>query len=910
MTSRSVYSVSIDSRSRNDDEPDNQYTVNLDRTLDRIKTIQLGSFQFQDARYAFDSVAEMNFSEPINIPADTFLSFLETTTTLTKATNARSVETREISILLPPTLNPLFGMAGDVVTTTENTGLLFGVNYYPEAGLRMRVVGADFPEDLNAIVTAGFPTDAGPLLTSTTTLAPYTTSTANAFTYATNYLSELMGGVGNKVLRHRSAGAYTSYLHAPRPTLVELFVMLNVATRDLTVRTDINDTITAATNATPIVVTTTVANGLVTGDQVVVSGVLGNTAANGTFKIVALTTSSFQLVGSVGNGAYAGGGALLSPQQLRVPATFGFNNVTNKIACAAPTRVSDNGVATVTRNLRLVGSLAALLGFNDINLNPVAEVDANPAIKRNVALKPGTFTSTELVQQTPFRMNPGDMEVAVAADRTFHYIMPVGTPDSFVFDYGLYTGQQLADFATAVLNPLPNQITVTYSATTNRFTFTHNLGLKFGLDFQQASETMRQRFGFDPIVYANQATYTSVRPAVFAVHTTAEFPLNTYDMTENTIKKQFSFHTRAPTSFYAVSGTSTSGTSAAWAPLALDALPYAQRFRVGDVLTGKRPTLSSTQAGAKAITDATNAAPIVVTTAAAHGLTTGDNLTIANVEGNTAANGTWFVTVTAATTFELDGGEGNATYTAATGDWWTNVSFVTGTQKSSATYTAVVQSVWDASTATPLITLEPTASIFSVQDAGTASRAALGTPGVTDGRIILQSDARNVFQLHFQHPEGSPDTFGFPPVAWPPSEKTILSPSTTGRQILRTLPQYDPASLSIPVSNSYTAPGTWNLLPPDYMNIVLRSNCFSNDIHTHSFRGASYPIFAKMLISFPYVNISEEMLFTAFSGHGRVRTIGIEFQNPDGSLVEFNGRPHTYSLLFTLEEDKASLTCF
>lgn len=910
MSSRSVYSVSIDSRSRNQDEADNSYTVNLDRTLDRIKTIQLGSFQFQDSRYAFDSVAQMHYSEPITIPPNTYLTFLETTTTLTKATNSVVQDARQLSILLPPTINQITGMAGDVVTTAEDTGLLFGVNYYPEVGLRMRVVGADFPEDLNAIVTPGFPTDAGPLLTSTTTVSPYTTSTSNSFTYATSYLDELMGAVGSKVLRHRSAGAYTSYLHAPKPTLVELFVMLNVATTALTTRTDINDTITGATFATPIVITTTVANGLVTGDQVVISGVLGNTAANGTFIIAALTTSSFQLVGSVGNGAYAGGGTLLSPQQLRVPATFGFNNVTNKIACSAPTRESETSVTKVTRKLTLVGSLAALIGFNDINLDPMAEVDAVAGIKRTVSLKPGTFTSTELTVETPFRMNPGDLEVVTEADRTLHYILPVGTPASFAFDYGLYTGQQLADYATAHLSPIPAQITVTYSATTNRFTFAHNIGLKFGLDFAQASETIRQRFGFDAIVYTNQSSYISVRPAVFGVDSTSEFPSNTYSMAENMIRKQFSFHTRTPASLYTVSGASTANVSATWSPLLLDALPYAHRFRVGDVLTAKRATLSSTQAGTKAITDATNAIPIVVTTAAAHGLTTGDNLTITNVGGNTATNGTWFVTVTGATTFELDGSEGNDTYIAATGDWWTNVSFVTGTQKPSATYTVVVQSVWDASTATPLLTLEPTASIFSVQDAGTVSRDSLGTPADTDGYVILQSDARNVFQLHLEHPEGSPDTFGFPPVAWPPSEKAILSPSTTGRQVLRTLPQYDPATLSIPVSNAYTAPGTWNLLPPDYINIVLRSNCFSNDIHTHSFRGASYPIFAKMLVTFPYVNVSEEMLFTAFAGHARVRTIGIEFQNPDGTLVEFNGRPHTFSLLFSLEEDKAVLPCF
>jgi hypothetical protein len=64
-----------------------------------------------------------------------------------------------------------------------------------------------------------------------------------------------------------------------------------------------------------------------------------------------------------------------------------------------------------------------------------------------------------------------------------------------------------------------------------------------------------------------------------------------------------------------------------------------------------------------AVTGATNASPIVVTTAA-HGLATGDVVTIASVGGNTAANGTFRVTVVSSTTFQLDGTTGNAAYTS------------------------------------------------------------------------------------------------------------------------------------------------------------------------------------------------------------------------------------------------------
>lgn len=70
-------------------------------------------------------------------------------------------------------------------------------------------------------------------------------------------------------------------------------------------------TITNATNATPIVVTA-VAHGLVTGDNISISGITGNTNANGYFKITRLTADTFSLqnystgADIAGNGAYGG----------------------------------------------------------------------------------------------------------------------------------------------------------------------------------------------------------------------------------------------------------------------------------------------------------------------------------------------------------------------------------------------------------------------------------------------------------------------------------------------------------------------------------------------------------------------------------------------------------------------------
>ncbi len=65
--------------------------------------------------------------------------------------------------------------------------------------------------------------------------------------------------------------------------------------------------ITGATNASPIVASSS-GHGLSTGDRVTISGVTGNTAANGTFVVTVLSSDTFSLDGSVGNGAYGAGG--------------------------------------------------------------------------------------------------------------------------------------------------------------------------------------------------------------------------------------------------------------------------------------------------------------------------------------------------------------------------------------------------------------------------------------------------------------------------------------------------------------------------------------------------------------------------------------------------------------------------
>ena len=64
-------------------------------------------------------------------------------------------------------------------------------------------------------------------------------------------------------------------------------------------------TITAASNATPIAITTSTPHNLITNQFIGVYNVNGNTAANGGWNVTVTSPTSFNLNGSVGNGAFS-----------------------------------------------------------------------------------------------------------------------------------------------------------------------------------------------------------------------------------------------------------------------------------------------------------------------------------------------------------------------------------------------------------------------------------------------------------------------------------------------------------------------------------------------------------------------------------------------------------------------------
>lgn len=76
-------------------------------------------------------------------------------------------------------------------------------------------------------------------------------------------------------------------------------------------------TVSNATNVNPIVITTTTNHGITTGQPVTVSGVGGNTNANGDHIATQLSPTTFSIP-VAGNGAYTSGGAWHSTGLYRV----------------------------------------------------------------------------------------------------------------------------------------------------------------------------------------------------------------------------------------------------------------------------------------------------------------------------------------------------------------------------------------------------------------------------------------------------------------------------------------------------------------------------------------------------------------------------------------------------------------
>lgn len=102
-------------------------------------------------------------------------------------------------------------------------------------------------------------------------------------------------------------------------------------------------TITGATNATPIVLTTSATHNVAVNDLVIVDGVAGNTGANGQWVVQSVTSNTITLKDSVGNASYTSGGRAIK-------AAFGVKIVSDDSSTEYPVKTFVGGDGTPYRS--------------------------------------------------------------------------------------------------------------------------------------------------------------------------------------------------------------------------------------------------------------------------------------------------------------------------------------------------------------------------------------------------------------------------------------------------------------------------------------------------------------------------------------------------------------------------------
>lgn len=172
-----------------------------------------------------------------------------------------------------------------------------------------------------------------------------------AYLYFALTASQILSG---QVLSGVQETANTSLLSTP---ITQALVQTNPATGTVTttvanaggaVSGVVGLGVTGATNATPIVVSVTTTAGLSNGMTAQIQGVQGNTAANGYWTLAGLTGSTFQLVGSVGNGIYTSGGTVEAGDLGLVDSVLQANCVPLAVTAITQSAVAQNVTIAAT----------------------------------------------------------------------------------------------------------------------------------------------------------------------------------------------------------------------------------------------------------------------------------------------------------------------------------------------------------------------------------------------------------------------------------------------------------------------------------------------------------------------------------------------------------------------------------
>jgi hypothetical protein len=482
--------------------------------------------------------------------------------------------------------------------------------------------------------------------------------------------------------------------------------------------------ITNATNASPIQITTMTPHGLATGAIVAISGVVGNTNANGPgWTITYVDPNNFTLNGSSGNAGYTSGGtwSLLLPNLFSESAVYVDNTGTLQPQNDVQT-VFNNFIAQ--RSTQMATDLIGHMPGNPTQDAPVWGFSVGPYtgaltidnLDPNFIIKPATpvqrgITNTLLRagSSTPTIFDPypqdSSLQLPMNPYRRYQLLTKIYnnlTTHSNVFGVWLTVGffEVIDDTVSLAPFKLGPEIGSADGRQVRHRMFAivdRSQMVAFG------SKTPPPPFGY--LASGNILNATNASPIVITV-----------SGTPNLVNGQ------------TVSITGVTGNTAANGTWVIGAVtpnagpPATTTF----TLTGSTGNATYTGGGnwgvtlaySGKITNATAATPIQITSNN-HGLTTGQTVTVFGVQGNTAANNPglppWTITVVDPNNFTLNGSKGNGAYVPNTGMWvmGANGTTVTGSH-------AFTGRAWALQVGMTL-TVESNAS-------GLITNAALGTP--------------------------------------------------------------------------------------------------------------------------------------------------------------------------------------
>jgi hypothetical protein len=407
------------------------------------------------------------------------------------------------------------------------------------------------------------------------------------------------------------------------------------------------ETVSAATNTIPIQITynINVVGYFKTGQKVNITGVGGNTAANGTWTITVNGANTFLLDNSVGNGTYTSGGSLF-----RVGYTGGNSlSFNSKILLQSP-HPSGWQVRICVEAYNRPG---AQLGHTNISVGyggssqgdfPVGGITTHIEQFLDITVNGGAYSNAAPGSSS----NSYAPRVNIVGDDSgqsiFMYTRPVSAGTNGLLIFGI------PDNEPTPLSPNANRIFVYGSALTGDYG---------GIQMRWGSS---QNVGF---------TFRDVNPEMCAIAGWANA-----DGVSGTSPVYSANAGDCP-----FTGTTELLPWELWGGVATDislALPYPaagqtvydinQRFmgtlkflRQGRTNFGTF-TLSTDNTASLTVTGASTGSPIQITTSAANALVTGQTVVISGVTGNTAANGTFVITVVDSTHFNLNGTTGVTPY--------------------------------------------------------------------------------------------------------------------------------------------------------------------------------------------------------------------------------------------------------